>query len=334
MPWSEPGVVGWLAFHLLFAMAGTWLARRYALRRRLLDHPGERRSHAVATPRGGGVAIALTLLLACGWLAWRHPAQAPMLSGWGVGLAMVALAGWFDDHRPTSPWLRLGVHVVAALLFAAGTWYHAGWSWLVLLAFAAPLVLTNVWNFMDGIDGLAASQAALAAAALAWLAGGPWAWLALALFAACCGFLPFNAPRARIFLGDVGSGATGFAVGGLLTAAAMTDARAGLLALFPLSAFLLDAGLTLGNRMRRGERWWTPHVSHAYQICSRSLERHAPVTLAYALWTLLGLAPLFFFRNVSFTSLIIPLLTWYACGSLLWLWLQRGETTREVENME
>lgn len=335
MPWSDPVISGWLALHVLIGAAGTWLARRYALHRRLLDQPGERRSHAAPTPRGGGIAIALALLLASGWLLSRFPAAAPMLATFALGLALVAAVGWLDDHRPLSPWLRLGAHALASMLFAAGTWAVSDSLWLAGIAFIAPLVLTNVWNFMDGIDGLAASQAAIVAAGFACLATGAWMWLALALAAACCGFLPFNVVlRARIFLGDVGSGALGFAIGGLSTAAIMADKSTWPLALLPLSAFLVDAGLTLLRRVRRGERWWTPHVQHAYQTWSRRLRRHLPVTLAYAAWTGLAMLLALALRNASFTSLIITLLVWYASGSALWLLLQRGEQSWMMENRE
>src|SRR5690606_7576504 len=173
----------------------------------------------------------------------------------------------------------------------AGVVMAGGAPWLALLALGLVPVLVNVWNFMDGIDGLAASQAALAAAGLALLAGeGPAVLPALALSAACLGFLPFNFPRARIFLGDVGSGALGFALAVLvvlLPSDAPTDDRVGvlLLAALPLSAFLVDATLTLSGRIVRRERWWTAHVEHAYQRFAVRAGSHAPVTMAYAAWT-------------------------------------------------
>ena len=122
-------MIGWLAVFFLMGAAGTWLARRYALQRDLVDEPGERRSHAVRTPRGGGIAIVAVLLVACIALALREPLHAPWLTALGVGIAMVAGVGWVDDHRPLSPWLRL------AFLPP---------KWRVLLAKAALFVLPGL----------------------------------------------------------------------------------------------------------------------------------------------------------------------------------------------
>lgn len=328
MPWSEPGrAVAWLVVCFLAALAGTWLSRAYAIDRKLLDQPGERRSHDVATPRGGGVAIAIVLLFASFWLALRFPTQSPMLAAFTTGLAMVAAIGWLDDHRPLLPWWRLGVHALASALFAIGTWLVTADLRLAVCAFVATVVLANVWNFMDGIDGLAATQAILVAATMAWLVAGAWSWLALALLAATLGFLPFNFPRASIFLGDVGSGALGYATGGLLTAAIMADAASWPLLMLPLSAFMVDAGLTLLRRLLRGERWWTAHLQHAYQAWSRRLQRHIPVTLAFAAWTAAGCVLAFY--DAAFTCRIIMLLAWYASAAAFWGLLQRGDD-REI----
>ena len=312
----------WLAVHFCIGVAGTWLARRYALRQSLIDQPGERRSHSVATPRGGGIAIVISLLVAAVALGLRQPAQAPLMLAFGVGLLMVAGIGWVDDHRPLSPWLRLGVHVVASGLFAlvVGDLYDS--VWLALAAFVATLVLTNVWNFMDGINGLAASQALLAAVGLAWLAGGAWGLLALALAAACAGFLPFNFPRARIFMGDVGSGAIGFALGALCVVAGARLGEKFALVLLPVSVFIVDASLTLLRRLLRGERWWTPHTQHAYQAWSRAAG-HARVTACYAAVSLLviiaswGGVP----RDAFFIAGIT--IAWYMCCAFFWLVLQK-----------
>ncbi|HEY0662483.1 MAG TPA: lipopolysaccharide biosynthesis protein [Lysobacter sp.] len=312
----------WLLVHFCIGVAGTWLARRYALKQSLIDQPGERRSHSVATPRGGGVAIVISLLVATVALGIRQPPLAPLMLAFGIGLLLVAGIGWLDDHRPLSPWLRLAVHVVASGLFglAVGDLYQS--PLLGLAAFAATLVLTNVWNFMDGINGLAASQALIAAVGLAWLAGGSWALLALALAAACAGFLPFNFPRARIFMGDVGSGAIGYALGALcLVAAARLEDRAAL-ALLPVSVFMVDASLTLLRRLLRGERWWTPHTQHAYQAWAREFG-HGLVTLAYAAISLVvillawGVVPMspFFITGIT--------VAWYMCCAFFWLVLQK-----------
>ena len=156
----------------------------------------------------------------------------------------------------------------AALTLAAGVWMATGSAWLAVAACVLAMVLTNVWNFMDGIDGLAASQAVLVAAGVALVADGPVQWLALALLAATMGFLPFNFPKARIFLGDIGSGALGYTLAMLVVVAAGRtppgrDRWSWWPWLLPLSAFLLDAGLTLLGRMVRARGL----VAAAYAAC-------------------------------------------------------------------
>ncbi|MEL1264335.1 lipopolysaccharide biosynthesis protein [Pseudoxanthomonas putridarboris] len=273
----------WLLLHFGIAVAGAWMARHYALRGNLMDHPGERRSHTVATPRGGGIAIVAALLCAGGWLLWNGPdqGQGTLLPAFLVGLVLVAGIGWWDDHRPLSPASRLVVQAVAAGLLAMAAGRDSGDPLAAMIAFAAALVLVNVWNFMDGINGLAASQAAIAACGFAFSLQGDWAWLAAGLLAACLGFLPFNFPRARIFLGDVGSGALGFSLAALLAAGWTRSTAPWPLLCLPLCAFLVDAGFTLLRRMLIGERWWTPHVTHLYQSAARRFG-HTAVTVIYA----------------------------------------------------
>lgn len=321
-------MLGWLILHAGIGTAGTWLARRYALQRDLLDHPGARRSHHVATPRGGGVAIVLALLVATVAMALRDPAHAVPMAAFVAGLLMVAGVGWVDDHRPLSPWVRLAVHVLAAAVFAAAIQHGFGNAWVSLLAFVAVLVLTNVWNFMDGINGIAATQAVLVGAALALALAGSWMFVAMALAAACVGFLPFNFPRARIFMGDVGSGAIGFAIAALVALAAVRQGVGAGWLLLPLSAFLVDAGLTLSRRMLRGEHWWTPHTQHAYQVWARR-SGHVVVTLAYVAWTLLGVAAMAAFEGRSVFFMLCTCMAWYASAASAWWTLQRMETTSQ-----
>lgn len=314
----------WLLLHFTIGLLGTWMARKYAIRRELIDHPGERRSHDVPTPRGGGIAIVVALLVAACVLGWRSPQQIVLVAGFVVGLVLIAGVGLIDDHRPLSPWLRLGVQAVAAGIFAlavAGTWGDLA---MALVAFAAVMALANIWNFMDGINGIAASQAALLGLGLAFIVTGYWGWIALALVAACLGFLPFNFPRARIFLGDVGSGALGFALAALLLMALKTGSFPGGLLLLPLSAFLVDSGLTLLRRLLRRERWWTSHAQHAYQRWAAGAGTHTTVTLAYAGWTGAGwLAAWGLARSAEGQmQLAVWCALWLALTVTLWAWLQ------------
>jgi UDP-N-acetylmuramyl pentapeptide phosphotransferase/UDP-N-acetylglucosamine-1-phosphate transferase len=315
-------MLAWLFLHFGIGVAGTWMARSYAIRRDLIDHPGERRSHDVPTPRGGGIAIVVALLVAASVLAWRHPQEIVLICGFVFGLMLVAGVGMIDDHRPLSPWLRLAVHSIAAGIFSLAVAATSDEVLVALIAFVVAMVLTNVWNFMDGINGIAASQAALVAAGLAFVIGGSWGWMALALAAACLGFLPFNFPRARVFLGDVGSSALGFAVGALLVVALARGRLSGALLLLPVSAFLVDSGLTLLRRVLRRERWWTSHAQHAYQRWAAKAGTHATVTFAYAVWTVASwLLALWLARGTEGQMAVWGAL-WFTIAVASWGWLQ------------
>ncbi|MEQ1511725.1 MAG: lipopolysaccharide biosynthesis protein [Lysobacteraceae bacterium] len=262
----------------------------------------------------------------------REPREIVLLACAGFGLLLVSAIGWMDDHRPLSPWSRLVVHAVAAGWLGGG-FYLSGASGAVAMAsFMSALVLVNVWNFMDGIDGLAASQTVLVAAAFAFLAGNSLAiHLGLALIASTLGFLPFNFPQARIFLGDVGSGALGFALALMLGMS--LDAMPPMawpLAILPLSAFLIDAGLTLFTRMLRGERWWMPHIEHAYQRWARCAGRHPPVTMGYAAWTLLMCLGMALLWKTNPRGMEMPVVGCMAIGWGFWYWLRRCATMHDV----
>jgi UDP-N-acetylmuramyl pentapeptide phosphotransferase/UDP-N-acetylglucosamine-1-phosphate transferase len=314
----------WLLASLAIGAGGTWLARRYALRRHLLDAPGERRAHTVPTPRGGGIGIVVALLLAGAWLL-RDVVDPVALGAMLAGLALVALVGLVDDHRPLSPWLRLAVHAGACALLGFATWHQTGEPLLALVGFILSMVLTNVWNFMDGIDGIAATQALLVALAVAVLHGGMMSWWAWALAAATLGFLPFNFPKARIFLGDVGSGALGFALAALLMQVlAGAQPIHWALWMLPPSAFLIDASLTLAGRVLRGEPWWQPHALHAYQRWARRAGSHVVVTCAYAAWTLLSIGAMWMLSVAPLheVGVLVFTVAWYTAGTGIWLLLQ------------
>jgi UDP-N-acetylmuramyl pentapeptide phosphotransferase/UDP-N-acetylglucosamine-1-phosphate transferase len=323
MPGGWPAGVGILS---VFGVAclGTWLARRYALAYRLIDLPGARRSHSVATPRGGGIAIVAAMLLALLLAALGSTDEPLPLAGVGIGLLLVAAVGWIDDHRPLSPWIRLAVHVVAAACLGAGLIGSGAGEGRALIGAILALVLTNVWNFMDGIDGLAASQALLVALGCVLVASGiRSAFLPLALAAACAGFLPYNLPRAQIFLGDVGSGSLGYLLAALMAFQAGRAPADAILLLLPLSAFLVDATLTLGQRVLRGERWWLPHTQHAYQRWARHCARHGLVTSAYAGWTAVMLLNLWLASGRGVAVKMLALSGCYLAGAITWMWLQR-----------
>jgi UDP-N-acetylmuramyl pentapeptide phosphotransferase/UDP-N-acetylglucosamine-1-phosphate transferase len=308
----------WLILIAFASAIATAFARAYAQRRELVDEPGERRSHQVATPRGGGIGPVLAGCGAMAGLALGGPSHAPVLWAATAAVMLVAAVGWWDDHRPLPAITRLLVHAVAGAVLASVTSDTAlGW---VLIAFAT-VALANVWNFMDGINGLAASQALIVAAAAAMLLSADWRWVASAWAVAAAAFLPFNFPRARIFMGDVGSGALGVAIAALMSRSIGDEGNGAILLLAPLAAFLVDSGMTLGRRVLRRERWWTAHTQHLYQAWARRAG-HSRVTLIYGSWTLAGAALAVMLGGAGLPLTISCVGLWYIATVLLWLRLQ------------
>ncbi|WP_184408141.1 lipopolysaccharide biosynthesis protein [Xanthomonas sp. 3075] len=314
----------WCLLHLTIAALGTWLLRRYALHRRLLDHPGERRSHRVATPRGGGMAIVAAILLSCVTAATVWP-DARLIIGWfAAGLVLVAGVGWWDDHRPLSARLRFAIHLTASASLGVLVGDCTGNVWDGVLGAAASVVLINVWNFMDGINGLAASQAALAALAFAAVAPGSWGLAGLAVAASCLGFLPFNFPRARIFLGDGGSGGLGYVLAALLALNVASGQVTWWISWLPLTAFLVDAGFTLLSRMLDRQRWWEPHAQHVYQRLARRLETHVPVTGVYFAFSVATVCLYVVIRHDAFLLQVLAAMVWSAGMTAIWHFLRDG----------
>ena len=268
---------------LLATVALSWacvpLIRRYSLASGLIDTVGVRSSHAVPTPRGAGLGIAIAVVCSVlvsaflGIVPWR-PSLAIVCGG-----AMVAAIGWFDDHRSLSARRRIAVHFVAAgfalwligaphvLMFGSRAIAAGPLAWpLGLLAIVWSL---NAYNFMDGVDGLAGieavSVASFAAAILVSSGHAAVAFMAALVAAAAAGFLPWNWPPARIFMGDVGSGFLGFV---FAVVAFWSESAGGLSALAwsgLLALFVVDATVTLARRVLRRERFYEAHRQHAYQ---------------------------------------------------------------------
>lgn len=310
----------WGVASLLATIIGTGLARRYALHKQLLDQPGERRNHAVTTPRGGGIAMLVVLLATVAALMLVYPTQVMVMALLGLSILLVGGIGWWDDHRPLSASLRLSVHAAAAACLLIAGMVQDWPLWLSILAALAAMVLVNIWNFMDGIDGMAASQAALIAVLIGVCITGPWAPFSFALAGTALGFLRWNFPKARIFMGDVGSGVLGMAVAWGWAALTAQNQRMGLALLFPLGPFLVDASLTLGMRVLRRERWWQAHSSHTYQLWARRLGAHVPVTMGYFAASLVGatIAWICLTRSVKSPFICLALLAWYIALVIIW----------------
>lgn len=265
----------WLAVPVSFALA--WVAVRLRLRfaDRGLDQPNHRSLHERPTPHGGGLGIVLTLLVIGAWIG------VPILLL--VAVLGLALLSFLDDVRHLPFWLRLSVHLCAAAmlcnLIALPVWW-----WLP--AMLAVGWMTNLYNFMDGADGLAGSQGVVGFSAYAagFAMSGDFvlaAWSGAAA-AACAGFLWFNWPPAKIFMGDVGSIPLGFLAGGLGMVGAWQGAWPSWFPLMVFALFVLDASVTLMRRALAGKRVWEAHREHIYQRMVRMGYGHKGMTLRWS----------------------------------------------------
>lgn len=283
-----------LAAIFLIAVIFTGWLRRYALARSLMDVPNNRSSHTVSTPRGGGMAIVAAFGLGLIYLTLVGAVAIPFAVALGGAGALIALVGFLDDHGHIAARWRLVAHFISAgwmLAWLGGapsvafgdSFIPLGWAGAILFAFGLVWLL-NLYNFMDGIDGIASVEA------ICVCLGGVLLYLlrdgevgsglpALALLAAVAGFLVWNFPPARIFMGDGGSGFLGITLGGLMLAAAQDEPRWLWSWLTLLGVFVVDATWTLVRRLLRRERLYEAHRAHGYQHASRRHGAHRPVTL-------------------------------------------------------
>lgn len=288
------------------ALTLTAIVRRWAIARQVVDVPNMRSSHSVPTPRGGGLAavVAATLMFAASAVA--NFISLDVFMALTVGGIVVAAVGFVDDRRPVAPKVRLLVHVSAAVwaLFWLGGLpplligkhlFTFGWNGYLLGVLGIVWTL-NLFNFMDGIDGIAGCEAVfigVAGAVIHYLAAGPGdlPLVAIIFAAACAGFLFWNWPPAKIFMGDVGSGYMGYMVAVMAILAARDNPAALLVWVILGGVFFVDATITLVRRVVRGERASEAHRSHAYQALARHWRSHRPVTLGVLLINVVWLLP-------------------------------------------
>ena len=249
-----------------------------------LDKPNERSLHVVPVPRTGGIAIIAGLIAAALWLR-----ASPSL--WVPAVAL-AIASYFDDRHALPAAMRLAMHLAAAGFFL---WLAAESSTAVLLVVLLLAIawITNLYNFMDGSDGLAGGMAVIGFgtyALAAWLGGNrELELLAWSIAAAAAAFLIFNFPPAKIFMGDVGSIPLGFLAGALGVAGWQRELWPLWFPLVVFAPFIVDASMTLVRRMLRGERVWEAHRQHYYQRLIRSGWSHRRTALSeYGLMILCG----------------------------------------------
>ena len=286
-----------------------------------LDKPNERSLHVVPVPRTGGIAIITGLIAAALWLRASPELVIPAVA--------LGLASYFDDRHALPASARLAMHLVAAGAFL---WIVVGSSSTAMLfvLWLAIAWTTNLYNFMDGSDGLAGGMTVVGFgtyAVAAWLGGNlELELLAWSVTAAAAGFLIFNFPPAKIFMGDAGSIPLGFLAG----AFGITGWQKGLWPLwFPLivfAPFIIDASATLARRMLRGERVWEAHRQHYYQRLILSGWSHRRTALSeYGLMLLCGAAALAGLRQPPETQFALVIALALAIAVAMWAIDKRWE---------
>lgn len=291
---------------VILSLTLTWGVRHYAIAKNIIDCPNHRSSHTKPTPRGGGVAFILSFLMAVPFIGYAGFLSVPVsIAILGAGLC-VAILGFLDDRRHIPASFRLLGHLCAAVfaMYCLGgmpSISFFGWmvpSGLLLNSLAVIYLvwLINLYNFMDGIDGIASIEAlcvCLSGVFLYWL-NGDYALISLplALTSAVIGFLWWNFPPARIFMGDAGSGFLGVILGILSIQAAGVASQFFWGWLILLGVFIVDTAVTLLFRLLRGCKIYEAHCSHAYQQAARRLGSHLGVSLGVLVINLFWLLPI------------------------------------------
>ena len=334
---------------LVASLLLTTLCIILARRRHWLDLPNSRSSHAVPTPKSGGVGFVLVFTAATCYAYARGYLSGTELFAL-LAVFPVALLGLLDDFHNLPIAVRIPTQMLCALLIL---WLLGGlpalplfgvnldFAWAGYLIGVMGLVwLINLYNFMDGIDGLAGLEACfacLAVAFFAWRQGQPeHVFLLLALVSTLLGFLILNLPRASIFMGDAGSNYLGLMLGtlGLITVAS------GLMNIWSwailLGVFIVDSTLTLLTRYQRGERWFHAHRDHAYQHAAEASGSHGKVDLGLMLLNLLWLFPLSWvtltYPDYGLLSTIIAYIPLIVLGKFYKAGVREGLGTRADKN--
>ncbi|MBE3178146.1 glycosyltransferase family 4 protein [Enterobacter cloacae complex sp. P3B] len=340
--------LGIVVFAFFISCAMTWGLRLYAIKNNVIDQPNQRSSHSVPTPRGGGVAIVLTLLAALLWLVLTKHISYETFLGFFVPGLLIAVIGFLDDHGHIAARWRLLMHFLAAAigLYFLGTFpdidifgYVVSLSWFGIIIGSVYLVwMLNLYNFMDGINGLASSQAitfslcSVVIITLSQNAGSPDAMtmIALALAGAAAGFIVWNFPVARIFMGDAGSGFLGISIGLMILYFAKLDSHVLFAELCLLGIFIVDATTTLLRRLLAGKKVYEAHASHCYQILARKYKSHVPVTLAAIAINIVWLFPIaYLIVSAKIDGIVGIIIAWLP---LIFIAFKCGAGVKDKEN--
>lgn len=320
-------IIGWIALTLLIAWFLTKGLRRYALDKNILDVPNERSSHTNVTPRGGGLAIVIAFFInMVSLFASDHISSSAFWGIFGSSL-LIAVTGFLDDRKPIPSKARLIVHFLAAIWIVS--WLGkipaiTFFSYSIDLGIFASILavfylvwLLNLYNFMDGIDGIASIEAITVCfgggVLLYLLSSNTYFWLIpILLGSGTAGFILWNWPPAKIFMGDVGSAFLGITIGAISLFSLSYGSQLIWAWVILLGAFIVDATVTLFRRVARGESFDEAHRTHAYQYASRKHKSHKKVSIAVGAINVFWLLPIA--GLVAFTKIdgVIGVLIAYA----------------------
>jgi glycosyltransferase WbpL len=347
----ENNVIIYLGIFAIFVFSLSYYitsyVRNYSLRNNVIDIPNERSSHLIPTPTGGGLAISLSILLST-VLFCNGDADCIILPmALGIGVLAIGIVGWIDIHKEVSVLTRAIIYMLVSIwsiwqLGGVDTINIIGYimevPWLSnLIAILAVSWLINLYNFMDGTDGLAAVQAITTAlvAAILFLLSGQYSAsvVCLAIVFSTSGFLVWNWAPAKIFMGDVGSCSLGFAFGVL---AIYGESRAGIpfsVWLILLSVFISDASFTLIKRMLTGQTWYRAHNTHAYQRLVQSGLSHGKLALYVLLINMCIVGPLAYFVWLNPNFSVLTVCSLYSVLAIVWVLINRSFSANESSNV-
>ena len=289
----------------------------------LLDFPNSRSSHKKPTLKGGGVVLILSFAIMLITADSLEIVKSSIYTEIFLFAVLIGLVGFIDDVKDVNPFFRLIIHLITAILAVSflggfgeslilGESINLGWYGNILAVLYIVWML-NLYNFMDGIDGLASIQAitvCISFGLITWsLIPFTDSWIIYLLLASCAlGFLGWNFPKAKIFLGDAGSGFFGIILALFSLEVSNFYPELFWSFLILMSVFIVDATLTLVQRLFNGENFYEAHSNHAYQLAARRMSSHMTVTLLVLLINLLWLTPLAFLVAFSLIQGIVGLL--------------------------
>lgn len=302
----------------------TWCWIKIAQTKKIHDSPERRRLHQTQIPRAGGISIALVMIITSTFIFLKSDVS----PYWPLTIAALILygaLGFRDDLKPLGSGTKLLLHgLIAVVVFLIAIVFLSSSLTASIIISVAYLLFVNIWNFMDGSNGLVSMQSLIVVigfVALSDFSVGTY-YFALALAVCCLGFLPFNFPVARVFLGDVGSHVLGAAVVGLAVLAYDEAQWTPLEILCLTSALWIDAVLTFIRRAFRGFKVTQAHRSHLYQYAIRSGNSHAAICWYYATWTIIVILIISYSRQWTATAQQVLLLSVLASACFLHQWLR------------